>query len=309
MSAARRREALTSDEAPSGPVRIATRSSELALWQARWVAARLQDLGQATELVEVLSDGDRSSAPIAELGVGVFVKAVQRAVLDGAADLAVHSFKDLPSRGEEGLELAAVPLRAAVHDVLLVHPEAYLAGGEGFPLRRGARVGTSAPRRAAQLLALRPDLRPTALRGNVPSRVRQLREGAMDAVVLAAAGLERLGIDLSGLHRLDLDPDAFVPAPAQGALALEIRRGDPLGALMTDLHDVRLHPAVAAERGLMAMLDAGCQLALGAHARREEGLWTMRVWYQDRLLVVRHAAAEALPGLAFEAIGRTAGAP
>lgn len=304
MSAARGREDWTRRDGQAGPIRIATRSSELALWQARWVAASLEALGHATELVEVLSDGDRSSAPIAELGVGVFVKAVQRAVLDGSADLAVHSFKDLPSRGEEGLELAAVPLRASVHDVLLVHPRAYLADGDGFPLRQGAQVGTSAPRRAAQLLALRPDLRPTALRGNVPSRVQQLRGGAMDAVVLAAAGLERLALDLSGLQRIDLEPVAFVPAPAQGALALEIRRGDPLGALMTDLHDVDLHPAVAAERGLMAMLDAGCQLALGAHAWREGEGWAMVVWYQDKRLTVRHAAAEALPGLAFEAIGR-----
>lgn len=309
MSAARLREGRTWAGGPAGSIRIATRSSELALWQARWVAARLEALGHATELAPVLSDGDRSSAPIAELGVGVFVKAVQRAVLDGSADLAVHSFKDLPSRGEEGLELAAVPLRAAVHDVLLVHPKAYLADGEGFPLQPGAQVGTSAPRRAAQLLALRPDLRPTALRGNVPSRVQQLREGAMDAVVLAAAGLERLAIDLSGLRRVDLDPAAFVPAPAQGALALEIRRGDPIGALLTDLHDVQLHPAVAAERGLMAMLDAGCQLALGAHARREGDGWIMRVWYQDRQVTVRHGAAEALPGLAFEALGRPVGRP
>ncbi len=307
MSAARGREGWTRGDGQADPIRIATRSSELALWQARWVAARLQGLGHATELVEVLSDGDRSSAPIAELGVGVFVKAVQRAVLDGSADLAVHSFKDLPSRADDGLELAAVPLRASVHDVLLVHPRAYQADGDGFPLRLGAQVGTSAPRRAAQLQAMRPDLRPTALRGNVPSRVQQLQGGAMDAVVLAAAGLERLALDLTGLQRFDLAPTAFVPAPAQGALALEIRRGDPIGALMTDLHDVDLHPAVAAERGLMAMLDAGCQLALGAHAWREAEGWVMVVWYQDRQLTVRHAAAEALPGLAFEAIGRPVG--
>lgn len=292
-------------------VRIATRASDLALWQARWVAARLEGLGLATELVEVVTAGDRSAAPLRELGVGVFVKAVQEAVREGRADLAVHSFKDLPSAPADGLEVAAVPTRAAVHDVLLVRPEAHDPDGGLLPLAAGARVGTGAVRRQAQLRALRPDVVAEGLRGNVPTRVAAAVEGAardgrpLDAVLLAAAGLDRLGLDPSGLVRVDLDPTAFLPAPAQGALALEIRRGDALGDALTDLHDVAGFPAVAAERGLMAVLDAGCQLALGAHARREgDGAVALAAWYEGARVDVRHRLAEGAALLAFEALGR-----
>jgi hydroxymethylbilane synthase len=293
------------------PVRIATRASDLALWQARWVAERLERLGHATELVLVRTEGDRSTAPIRDLGVGVFVRAVQEAVKDGRADLAVHSFKDLPAAPAEGLEVAAVPERAAVHDVLLVRPEAHDAGAGALPLVRGARVGTGAARRQAQLRALRPDVEPVGLRGNVPTRAGAARDGVsrdgerLDAVVLAAAGLDRLALDLDGLVRVDLDPTVFLPAPAQGALALEIRRGDPLGDALTDLHDVRGFPLVAAERGLMAVLDAGCQLALGAHAARTvEGEVALAAWYEGARVDVRHRVAEGAAVLAFEALGR-----
>jgi hydroxymethylbilane synthase len=292
-------------------IRIATRASDLALWQAHWVAARLERLGHATELVLVRTDGDQSSAPIAQLGVGVFVTAVQSAVRDGRADLAVHSYKDLPAAPAAGLEVAAVPERAAVHDVLLVHPDAHDPGAGTLPLAAGARVGTGAARRQAQLRALRPDLVPVGLRGNVPTRAAAARSGTsregapLEAVVLAAAGLDRLALDLDGLVRVDLDPDVFLPAPAQGALALEIRRGDPLGDVLTDLHDVRGYPQVAAERGLMGVLDAGCQLALGAYARRAaDGDVALAAWYEGARVDVCHRAAEGAALLAFEALGR-----
>lgn len=298
------------------PVRIATRTSDLALWQARWVAARLAALGHATALVPVTSDGDLSDAPVHQLGVGVFVKAVQAAVRAGDADLAVHSYKDLPAAPAAGLEVAAVPTRAAVHDVLLVRPDAHDAGAGALPLAPGARVGTGAARRQAQLLALRPDVRPVGLRGNVPTRVGAAHEGrtrggeAIDAVVVAAAGLERLALDLAGLVRVDLDPRVFLPAPAQGALALEVRRDDPLAAALTDLHDVRGFPLVAAERGLMAMLDAGCQLALGVHAwRAEGGTIALAAWHEGRRVEERHAIAEGAAMLAFEALGRPGRTP
>jgi hydroxymethylbilane synthase len=290
----------------SPPIRIATRASDLALWQARWVAARLAALGRATELVEVVTAGDRSAAPVRELGVGVFVKAVQEAVREGRADLAVHSFKDLPSAPADGLEVAAVPPRAATHDVLLLRPGAFDASHAPLPAAPGARIGTGAVRRVAQLRALRPDLATTEIRGNVPTRVARLRSGdAYDGLLLAAAGLDRLGLDLRGLHRIDLDPALLLPAPAQGALALEIRRGDPLGDLLTDVHDVVGYPTVAAERGLMAMLDAGCQLALGAHATRGgDGHLTLDAWYEGERALGRHASAEGAAALAFEALGR-----
>jgi hydroxymethylbilane synthase len=288
------------------PIRIATRASDLALWQARWVAARLAELGHDSELVEVVTVGDRSTAPVRELGVGVFVKAVQEAVREGRADLAVHSFKDLPSAPAEGLEVAAVPVRAAAHDVLLLRPAAFDADGGPLPAAPGARIGTGAVRRVAQLGALRPDLVAAEVRGNVPTRVEKLRVGdAYDGLMLAAAGLDRLGLDLGDLRRTDLDPAAFLPAPAQGALALEIRRGDPLGDLLTDVHDVRGYPMVAAERGLMAMLDAGCQLALGAHATRAaDGQVALDAWFEGVRAGGRHGSAEGAAALAFEALGR-----
>jgi len=292
--------------APEQTVRIATRASDLALWQARYVAGRLAELGVASELVLVETSGDRSSAPIASIGVGVFTKAVQEAVLRGDADVAVHPYKDLPSLPVAGLELAAVPPRAAAHEVLLVRPERLDPAAGMLPLPAGASVGTSAVRRRALLAAFRPDLRAEALRGNVPTRVAALRAGAFDALLLAAAGLDRLQLDLTGLERIDLDPEVFIPSPAQGALALEVRRGDPFADQLTDLHDVAGFPLVAAERGLMAHLQAGCQLALAAHAWREGATLAMVSWFEGRSARVRHPHPEGLAMLSFEALGATA---
>jgi hydroxymethylbilane synthase len=285
-------------------IRIATRASALALWQARWVAARLAAAGHASELVEVTTAGDASSAPLRELGVGIFVKGVQDAVREGRADLAVHSFKDLPAAPAEGLEIAAVPARAAAHDVLLLRPASVDPAQGTLPVAAGARIGTGAVRRVAQLASLRPDLRPSEVRGNVPTRVAKLRAGDFDGLMLAAAGLDRLELDLSGLRRVDLDPAVFLPAPAQGALALEIRRGDPLGDALTDLHDVAGYPPVAAERGLLGLLDAGCQLALGAHARRDGHEIVLDAWFEGRRVEGRHASGEGAAMLAFEGLGR-----
>ncbi|HEX7023119.1 MAG TPA: hydroxymethylbilane synthase, partial [Trueperaceae bacterium] len=219
-------------------IRIATRSSELAMWQANWVKGRLEALGKSVELVPVLTQGDREQAAFRDMrGVGFFTKAVQDAVLSNKADLAVHSYKDLPSAQAPGLEIAAVSERADPRDVLLVRPEAFHPEDAPLPLMEGARVGTSAPRRQAQLRQLRPDLRVAELRGNVPSRIRKLREGEYDAVLLAAAGLARLGLEPADLRRHALTPEVFVPAPAQGVLALECRKGDfELASLLTDLH-------------------------------------------------------------------------
>lgn len=298
------------DGRTGGPIRIATRKSALALWQAEFVRSRLIALGQAVELVPVVTQGDVDGRPFNRLeGQGFFTKSVQDAVLDGRADVAVHSHKDLPSQNAPGLEVAAVPERADPRDVLIMGSggKASSTGpaGSTLPLPEGARVGTSAARRRKQLAALRPDLELAELRGNVPTRLEKLRNGEYDAIVLAAAGLARLDSDLSDFEVLVLEPDVLVPAPAQGALALEIRREDyRLAALLTDLHSVRDYRAIAAERGLMAMLDGGCQLALGANAVLDGDIISLRAWYEGEGVVVEHSSPEGVAMLAFAALGR-----
>lgn len=293
------------------PVRIATRKSDLALWQANWVKSRLEALGASAELVLIETQGDLTQAlgvPFRLMpGQGFFTKAVQDAVADGRADVAVHSHKDLPSARMDGLELAAVSEREDPRDVLLMRPEAFDPAASPLPCKDGVVVGTSAARRRAQLLHLRPDLYVHELRGNVPTRVRKLREGAYDAIVLAAAGLSRLELDLTGLEAVWLEPHVFVPAPAQGALALEIREGDfELASLLTDLHDPTAYKGVAAERGLMAMLEGGCQLALGAHAVLKGGVVELTAWYEGAHVTASYGSSEGAAMLAFEALGRPA---
>lgn len=293
-----------------GPIRIATRKSALALWQAEYVRTRLAPLGRTVELVPIVTQGDSDSRPFNRMeGQGFFTKAVQDALLDGRADLAVHSHKDLPSQEMPGLEVAAVPERADPRDVLLINRAAFDDGAQPLPLKPGARVGTSAVRRRQQLAGLRPDLELAELRGNVPTRVEKLRSGSYDAIVLAAAGLGRLKLDLTGLEQLILAPEVLMPAPAQGALALEIRRGDSeLASLLTELHSVRDYRMIAAERGLMAMLQGGCQLALGANAELAGEQLRLRAWYEGCSVVVEHASPEAAAMLAFDALGRPDGA-
>lgn len=287
-------------------VRLATRSSALALWQARRVAAALEGLGAVTSLVEVSTRGDEDQRPFSQLpGSGFFTKAVQQAVLGGEADVAVHSFKDLPSAATPGLTLACVPERADARDTLLIRPEACeFAEGE-LPVRAGAVVGTSAARRREQLLAWRPDLRTKELRGNVPTRVDKLRNGLYDAVVLAQAGIERLGLDLEGLAVVTLPPEVMRPAPAQGALAVEARSSDAeLLDLLARLDDPAVRRPVMAERGLMALFDAGCQLALGAHATGgKPGPIELSAWFEGRSVTVRDDDPQTAALLAFEALG------
>lgn len=295
---------------PSGKhphsLRIATRGSELALWQAAFVARRLRQLGYSTTLVTVETQGDRDKRPFGELqGQGFFTKAVQDALREGLADIAVHSYKDLPSAPCPGLEVAALLERADPRDVLLVRPEAFREDGRRLPLLPGVTVGTGAARRQKQLQHLRPDLVIEELRGNVPTRVEKLRHGAFDAVMLAAAGLQRLELDLTGLEAVALEPSLLVPAPAQGVLALEVRREDAgLASILTDLHSPSTQRAAAAERGLMAMLQGGCQLALGAYAQQQRGLLSLCAWYEGNGVVVEHPSSEGAAMLAWEALGR-----
>ncbi|HUG32771.1 MAG TPA: hydroxymethylbilane synthase [Acidimicrobiia bacterium] len=243
-------------------LRIATRGSDLARAQARWVAARLEDAnpGLETSLVEVPTTGDRDRVtPVATLTeVGAFVRAVQRAVLDGSADIAVHSCKDLPVEGPDDL-MSFYPERESPWDVLCGHdPET---------LPPGAKIGTGSPRRAAQLKALRPDLIVADIRGNVDTRLERMHRGDYDAVVLAEAGLRRLGLAGEIDHRFTIGE--MVPAPAQGALAVEGREGDPLIGLLERIDDPSTRLAVETERALLEDTRAGCRSALGALAEVE----------------------------------------
>jgi hydroxymethylbilane synthase len=246
-------------------IRLGTRGSALALAQSRTVADALAAVaGVPVELVEIVTEGDRSTRPVPELGVGVFVSALREALAAKEIDVAVHSYKDLPTAPPEGLAIAAVPERADPRDALVTR------AGRGLrDLPRGATVGTGAPRRVAQLLGLDLGLRCVPVRGNVDTRLRRVAEGDLDAVVVAAAGLARLG--RLGEAAEILDPALVLPAPAQGALAVECRTSDTgLVELLGRLDDPRTRAAVIAERSLLATLEAGCSAPVAAFAECSE---------------------------------------
>ena len=255
-------------------MKIGTRGSDLALAQANGVAERLRALGAEVTLEIIRTQGDDNTHLSFEKleGKGFFTKEIEDALLAGHTDLAVHSLKDLPTESPQGLVIAAIPSREDVRDCLLVRREAFDPSRGLLQFKEDAVIGTSEVRRKAQLAALRPDARLLDLRGNVPTRVRKLREGAFDAIVLARAGLLRLQMDLSDLDVQVLDPEAFVPAPGQGALALQVRANDPTThALVRQLHYPKDALCVEAERTLLARLDSGCHLPLGAHAVHFDG--------------------------------------
>ncbi|AKT51193.1 hydroxymethylbilane synthase [Arsenicicoccus sp. oral taxon 190] len=250
-------------------VRLGTRRSALATTQSGWVADRLRALGLTVELVEITTEGDVNAAPLTTIGgTGVFASAIREALLEGRVDCAVHSLKDLPSAPEPGLVVAAVPEREDPRDALCARDG--LSLGE---LPEGAVVGTGSPRRAAQLAALGLGLQPTAIRGNVGTRLQHVRDGRCDAVVLAMAGLSRLGLREHVTEALD--PVQMLPAPGQGALALECREDHPLRAVFARVDDPDTRARVEAERGLLARLEAGCTAPIGALAEvveSEDGL-------------------------------------
>jgi hydroxymethylbilane synthase len=273
-------------------VRIGTRGSDLALWQARHVAERLGRAGVECEIVVLKTRGDLiDDVPLSKVeGKAFFTAEIERALLAGEVDLAVHSHKDLPTEMTPGLVIAAVPARGPRGERLLIDPRAHRADAPLLPLARGARVGTSAPRRAEQLRTLRPDLEVLDLRGNVPTRVRKLREGQYDAIVLAAAGLDRLGLSMDGVVALDLPLERFVPAPAQGALAIQVRAGDKslFELCREQLHDADTARAIEAERSLLSSAGGGCSLPVAATLAREG-----RTWVASAFLGAGHPAGAA----------------
>ncbi|MBU1277443.1 MAG: hydroxymethylbilane synthase [Proteobacteria bacterium] len=249
---------------------IATRGSRLALAQAGWVATRLGELhpGLQVEMNIIKTTGDKIlDVPLAQVGgKGLFVKEIEDALLEGRADLAVHSMKDVPSELPQGLELAVVSQREDPRDAL-VSPLAVEIKG----LPTGAKVGTSSLRRQAQLLALRPDLEMVSLRGNVETRLRKMNELGLQAVVLASAGLNRLGLDQ--VERTAIPTATMLPAVGQGALGLEIRGDDARAReLIAPLNHPDTAAAVAAERAFLARLEGGCQVPIAGHATVEKGI-------------------------------------
>jgi hydroxymethylbilane synthase len=255
----------------SARLRVGTRGSVLARTQSGVVADALTAAtGVPTELVNVRTLGDDHPGPLAAMPQpGVFVSALRDALLDGTVDVAVHSMKDLPSAPVEGISLGAVPLREDPRDALISVGGVRLAA-----LPPGARVGTGSPRRAARLRMLRPDLEVVDLRGNVDSRIARVTDGELDAVVLAVAGLARLG-RTAAIGEL-LDPTMMLPAPAQGALAVECRTGDSATlALLAVLDDRSSRLRVLAERAVLASVGATCASAVGALAEIDEDVLTL----------------------------------
>ena len=257
------------------PQRIGTRGSALALAQTEAVAKLL---GGDTELVVITTQGDTSQEPLENLGgTGVFAGALREALVRGECDLVVHSLKDLPTAPYPGLTIGAVPKRADARDALCARDELTLAD-----LEPGARVGTGSPRRRAQLLSRRPDLEVVDLRGNVDTRLAHVADGRLDAVLLAVAGLERLGRLEAITDFLGVDP--WPTAPGQGALAIEVRDGDAATLkLVSKLEHRTTRITVEAEREVLAKLEAGCSSPIGAHAAIDDGLLFLsaRVYARD----------------------------
>lgn len=246
-------------------LRIATRQSPLALWQAQHVAARLADLGVESVLVPMVSGGDTDMRPIdGTRQVGLFTKRIQQALIDDEADVAVHSLKDLPTEVDDRLFLAAVPTRETVADCLVSK-----TGWTLDELPKAARVGTGSRRRAAQLLSRRPDLQVHSIRGNVQTRLSKLDggdDGPFHAVVLADAGLVRL--EMEDLIRYHFTMEEMLPAPGQGALGIEVRRDDSVAAAaIAQLDHAESRAAVTAERTLLAALHGGCLAPIAAYGR------------------------------------------
>lgn len=257
---------------------IGSRGSDLALWQANHVKSRLESIGQQVRIKVIKTQGDRIQHLSFDKmeGKGFFTKELEEELLSGTIDLAVHSHKDLPTEHPEGLVIAAVSEREDPADMLLI-----IKGREDleskFHLPQGAVVGTSSARRKSQLMHHCPHIELKDLRGNVPTRIQKLREGHYDAIMMACAGAERLGLDLSEFHVVRMDPKVFIPAPAQGVLALQIREGnDALRETLALLHDAEVAEQLAVERRILNLFQGGCQLPLGSFCVKENGI--LKVW-------------------------------
>jgi hydroxymethylbilane synthase len=254
------------------PLLIGSRGSDLALWHAHFVQAELMKIGIEAEIKIIKTQGDKiQDLSFDKLeGKGFFTKEIEDALLNGEIDLAVHSHKDLPTASPKGLLVSAVSHREDPDELLLIQKDAVDKQSK-FNLKKGSSVGTSSSRRKSQILAFRSDVEIRELRGNVPTRIQKLRDRQYDAILLAAAGVERLEIDLNEFHIEKLNPKEFVPAPAQGVLALQIRSTDTeLHTTLQALHHPDVALAIGVERKVLNKLDGGCQLPLGVYCLPDE---------------------------------------
>ncbi len=245
-------------------VTIGTRGSQLALWQAEWVKNELMrhHPGLTVELEIIKTSGDKiTDVPLAKVGgKGLFVKEIEEALIEGRIDLAVHSMKDMPGEMPEGLWIAAIPIREIPYDVLITRDKSAVDD-----LPKGALIGTSSLRRASQLMHFRPDFRITTLRGNLGTRIKKLETENLDAIVLAAAGMKRLG--MGGETSREIPPDIILPAVGQGALCIEARQTDAaINDLVSSIHHDDSARAVLAERAFLKLLQGGCQVPIAAYA-------------------------------------------
>jgi len=257
-------------------IRIGTRGSELALWQANHIAGLIGV--DKTELIVIKTEGDRvqNVSFVKMEGKGFFTKEIEEALLDKRIDLAVHSLKDLPTEDVRGLKIAAVPERADFRDMLIMHSDVYRQC-DGLCVNQGSIVGTSSMRRLAQLKTLDSSLRVEPLRGNVNTRLRKLKEREYDAIIMASAGVERIGLDISEFRTQLLQPHIFLPAPAQGALGLQVREDDfETLSVISRLTDSLTETAVRAERSFLRAFGGGCHVPLGALASVKQGLITLQ---------------------------------
>ncbi len=264
---------------------IGTRGSDLALWQANYTKDLLEEKGFKTEIKIISTAGDRSQQWDTSFdkmeGKGFFTKELEDALLNKTIDLAVHSHKDLPTTGPDGLMVAGVSKREDPSELLLIRKDA-VDENLKYHLKKNAKVGTSSARRKSQLLAFRPDVQISDLRGNVPTRINKLRKGEYEAIMLATAGVERLELDLEDLHVQKLNPEEFVPAPAQGVLAWQTREDDEeLMQAIDQISELDVLVKINIERQILNMFDGGCQLPLGAYCDTEtddEDRLKVRLW-------------------------------
>lgn len=254
-------------------IRIGTRGSKLALWQANFTMEQLAKAGIAAELKIIKTKGDRIQHLSFDKieGKGFFTKEIEDALLRGDIDMAVHSMKDLPTEAPEGLSVTAVSYRENPADWLLINKSA-VDSTQAFQLKKGAVVGTSSARRKAMLLHFRPDVSIKDIRGNVPTRINKLLSGDFDAILLAAAGLVRLDLDLSTVQLLKLNPKEFVPAPAQGVLAFQTCTDDKATRrLLKHLHHPEVAQCTNVERKVLRLAEGGCHMPLGVYCEQDPG--------------------------------------